>query len=90
MRFGDGSVSLHGSLGWQQAWGDLTPVSTMRFAGGESFAISGVPVARHAVVADAGLSFRIAGNVQIDASYMGQFAGGSRDQGARMSLNVTL
>jgi T5SS/PEP-CTERM-associated repeat protein/autotransporter-associated beta strand protein len=89
MQLGAGSASLHGSLGWQQAWGDLTPFSTMRFAGGDSFAISGVPLARHAVVADAGLSFRIASNLQVDASYMGRFAAGSRDQGARMSLTMT-
>ncbi len=83
------AISAHGSLGWQQAWGDLTPVSTMHFAGGDAFAISGVPVAHHALVADAGLSFRVAAHTEVDASYMGQFAGDVKDQGARLSLNMT-
>ncbi|WP_426702014.1 autotransporter-associated beta strand repeat-containing protein [Rhodanobacter sp. Col0626] len=83
-------IHAHASLGWQQAWGDLTPVSSMRFvAGGDSFAIAGMPVARHAVTTDLGIDFKLAKNVTVDASYLGQFASGVRDQGARMSLTVT-
>jgi fibronectin-binding autotransporter adhesin len=83
-------IHAHASLGWQQAWGDLTPVSTMRFAGGsDSFAIAGVPVARHALTTDLGISFKLARNVSVDASYLGKFASGVQDQGARMSLTVT-
>ena len=88
-RLSGGAIAAHGSLGWQQAWGDLTPVSTMHFAGGDAFDISGVPVARHALVADAGLSFRVAAHTEVDASYMGQFGGDVKDQGARLSLNMT-
>ena len=88
-RLSGDAIAAHGSLGWQQAWGDLTPVSTMHFAGGDAFEISGVPVARHALVADAGLSFRVAAHTEVDASYMGQFGGNVKDQGARLSLNMT-
>ena len=84
-----GGIHAHASVGWQQAWGDLTPLSTMRFAsGGDSFAIAGVPVARHAVTTDLGINFTLARNVSFDASYLGQFASGVQDQGARMSLTV--
>jgi fibronectin-binding autotransporter adhesin len=83
-------IHAHASIGWQQAWGDLTPVATMRFVtGGSSFAISGVPVARHALATDLGIDFKLAKNVSVDASYLGQFASGARDQGARMTLNVS-
>jgi len=83
-------IHAHASLGWQQAWGDLAPVTTMRFvAGGSSFAISGMPVARHALATDLGIDFKLAKNVSVDASYLGQFASGARDQGARMTLNVS-
>ena len=85
-----GGIHAHASIGWQQAWGDLTPVNTMRFvAGSDSFAIAGVPVARHALTTDLGIDFKVAKNVSVDAGYLGQFASGARDQGARMSLTVT-
>lgn len=83
------AIHVHGSLGWQKAWGDLAPVSSMHFAGGDAFAISGVPVARHALVADTGLSFRVAAHTDVDASYVGQFGGDAKDQGARLSLTMT-
>jgi outer membrane autotransporter protein len=84
-----GGLNAHASLGWQQAWGDVTPVSSMRFASGsDSFDIAGTPVARHAAVVDAGLSFAVARNVSVDASYIGRFGSDAKDQGARMSLVV--
>jgi uncharacterized protein with beta-barrel porin domain len=45
-------------------------------------------VARHVGLADAGLTFAIARNTTVDASYHGLFGGGAKDQGARLSLNV--
>ncbi|MEY2151550.1 autotransporter domain-containing protein [Rhodanobacter sp. 115] len=82
-------LHLHASLAWQQGWGDLTPVATMRFtAGGDSFAVAGVPLARHALLANLGTDFPLARNVTLDVSYLGQFATRYRDQGARLSLSV--
>jgi fibronectin-binding autotransporter adhesin len=46
-------------------------------------------VARHALATDLGIDFKLAKNVSVDASYLGQFASGARDQGARMTLNVS-
>lgn len=85
----NGDIRAHGSIGWQQAWGDLVPAAGMRFASdSHAFDVTGVPVARHALAVDAGLSFRIARHAQVDASYVGQFASEARDQGARMSLKI--
>ena len=85
-----GGIHAHASLAWQNAWGNLRPLSTMRFtSGGNSFAIAGVPLARHVVTTDLGINFTLAKNVTVDASYLGQFGSGVRDQGARMSLTVT-
>jgi outer membrane autotransporter protein len=82
-------LHLHASLAWQQGWGDITPVTTMRFiTGGDSFAIAGVPLARHALLANLGMDFPLARKVTLDASYLGQFATRYRDQGARLSLTV--
>jgi len=83
----DGDVRANFSLGWQHAWGDLTPVDSMRFAmGGPSFDISGVPVARNAGVVNGGVSFMVAPSVTVDATYSGQFASDAKDQAARVSL----
>ena len=84
-----GGVHAHASIGWQRAWGGLTPLNTMRFlGGGDSFAIAGMPLTGHAVTADLGIDFKLAKNVTVGASYLGQFASGVQDQGARMSLTV--
>ena len=84
-----GNMHAHLGIGWQQAWGDVTPVSTMRFASGsDSFDIAGTPVARHAGVVDGGLSFAVARNAFVDASYVGRFASGAKDQGARLSFTM--
>ncbi|WP_162247419.1 autotransporter-associated beta strand repeat-containing protein [Rhodanobacter sp. Root627] len=84
------TIHGHAGLGWQQAWGDLTPLTSMRFAtGSDPFATGGVPVARHAFTADLGVSFKVASNITVDASYTGQFANDATEQGARMSLTVT-
>lgn len=82
-------ISAHATLAYQQAWGDVRPTSTQRFVtGGDSFTVVGAPVARHAALADAGLTFAIARNMTVDASYHGLFGGGAKDQGARLGLTV--
>ncbi|GAB3781118.1 autotransporter-associated beta strand repeat-containing protein [Dyella agri] len=81
-------LRAHASLGWQHAWGDTLPVVTMRFeSSGDSFAIAGLPVAKNAGVVSTGLSFTVAPNVSVDASYQGQFGQNAKDQSARVSLD---
>jgi uncharacterized protein with beta-barrel porin domain len=50
--------------------------------------VAGVPLAQHALVMDAGATFRIGSHAHVDVSYIGQFASHARDQGGRMSLQV--
>jgi fibronectin-binding autotransporter adhesin len=84
-----GGMYAHVGIGWQQAWGDVTPMAAVRLASGSnSFDIAGTPVARHAGVIDAGLSFALSRRVSFDASYGGRFGDGATDQSARMSLTV--
>jgi fibronectin-binding autotransporter adhesin len=82
-------ISAHATLGYQQAWGDVRPYDTQRFTtGGDSFTVAGAPLARHAGLADAGVTFAVARNTTVSASYHGLFGGGAKDQGARMALEV--
>jgi len=83
-------LHAHASLGWQHAWGDTLPVDTMRFeSSSDSFAVAGLPVLRNAGVVNTGISFTVAPDVSVDASYQGQFGQHARDQSARISLDWT-
>jgi len=83
-------VGWQATVAWQHASGDTTPSARLRFAeGGESFDVSGVPLARNATTVDAGLSFRLSPAVHLDASYTGQYASGLSDHGGRVSLGVS-
>ena len=85
-----GGLRANLSLGWQHAWGNVTPDDTMRYAvGGPSFTVSGVPVARNAAAFNGGISFLVAPNVSVDATYSGQFASHAKDQAGRISLTWT-
>jgi uncharacterized protein with beta-barrel porin domain len=87
-KLGDTGTAVFGSLGWRHGWGDVDSTARMRFAGtGMSFDIQGVPVADDAGVVTAGLRFRPAPSVTVDATYSGQFAGDAKDQSARLSLS---
>jgi fibronectin-binding autotransporter adhesin len=80
----------YASAGYQHAWGDLASINQQRFANGgtDSFSVAGLPVAANAGIVDVGIRFPLGKNVTFDASYHGQFASQTKDQGARMVLNV--
>ncbi|WP_425104885.1 autotransporter domain-containing protein [Ancylobacter sp.] len=73
---GGRTLTPYATLGWQHAFGDVTPSSTMQFAGGLTpFTVSGVPVAADALLLEAGLSYALSPTAQIGATYAGQLAG---------------
>ncbi|QEL26192.1 autotransporter outer membrane beta-barrel domain-containing protein [Bosea sp. F3-2] len=84
------AVTVKGMAGWRHAFGDATPLSTMRFAGGgDAFSTGGVPIARNAAVVEAGLDYALSPNATLGVTYGGQFGSGLSDQSARFNLNVT-
>jgi outer membrane autotransporter protein len=76
------------TLGWRHAFGDVTPDSALHFAGGETFDVTGVPIARDAGAAKAGIELHPAENVSLGIDYAGQFANRSADQSANATLGV--
>jgi fibronectin-binding autotransporter adhesin len=83
------AVMAKGTVGWRHAFGDVTPLSTMRFAGGgDAFAIGGVPTARNAAVVEAGLDFALTPDATLGVSYSSQFGRGLSDQSVRANLNM--
>ncbi|CAB3726064.1 hypothetical protein LMG3458_04408 [Achromobacter deleyi] len=53
------------SLGWRDAMGDVKPRQKLAFEGGNTFSVTGVPIAR---------------NTAAEVAYDAQFGGGNRQQ----------
>jgi fibronectin-binding autotransporter adhesin len=86
---GGANLTAKATLGWRHAFGDVTPLASLRFAGGgNGFGIAGVPIARNATVIEAGLDYAIAPNASLGFSYGGQFGSGIADHAAKANLNV--
>jgi len=82
------NATARGMLGWRHAFGEVTPTSSLAFAGGDAFTIAGVPIARDAAVIEAGIDMKMSPNATLGLSYSGQFGGGAVDNGAKANLSV--
>ena len=73
-----------GSLAWQHAFNNVTPTDTLAFqSAGVPFVIAGVPLARDALLAEAGLDLAIGRNATLGVSYVGQLARNVHDHAAK-------
>jgi outer membrane autotransporter protein len=88
-RLGEGIPLLaRGMVGWRHAFGDVNPTALLAFAGGASpFAVSGVPVDRNALAAEAGLDWQLAPDMTLGVAYNGQI--GARAQEHALKGNFT-
>lgn len=67
-------------LGWRHAFGDVTPQAALAFqSGGAALTLAGSPIARDALVSEAGLDLAVTGNASLGVSWTGQYASRSRD-----------
>jgi outer membrane autotransporter protein/filamentous hemagglutinin family protein len=80
-------VTARGMLGWQHAFGDVTPAARMAFAPGSAFTVAGVPVARNALVAEAGLQVKLQPSLTLGLSYAGQRGDGMRNNSVKADLH---
>ncbi|HXV31355.1 MAG TPA: autotransporter domain-containing protein, partial [Sinorhizobium sp.] len=88
IRLGEANVTLRGMAGWRHAFGDVVPLSTHAFAGGDPFTIAGVPLARNAFVLDAGLDLDLTENASFGLAYAGQIGDDARQHSARATLSL--
>ncbi|MBF9233063.1 autotransporter outer membrane beta-barrel domain-containing protein [Microvirga alba] len=80
-------LTLRGMLGWRAAYGDVAPSALQAFAGGTSaFAVSGVPVDRNALVAEAGLDWQATSNLSLGVAYTGQIGSQAQDHAVKGNL----
>jgi len=82
------NATLRGMMGWRHAFGDVTPLSVVSFAGSNTFTIAGVPIARDAGVVEAGLDFAVHDKVTAGLTYGGQFANHETDHSIRGMIAV--
>jgi outer membrane autotransporter protein len=83
-------LTAHGLVGWRHAYGDVVPKALMAFQGGaQAFPVWGVPVARDAFVAEAGLDYQVSDAVKAGLSYSGQYGRRSSDSAFKGHLNVS-
>ena len=81
-------MTVRGMIGWQHTLGVVTTSSTMSFAGGVPFTVTGAPIARDAAALEAGIDFAVRNNISAGLSYGGQFSGGTTDQAARGTIRI--
>ena len=65
-------LSLRGLVGYRRAFGDVVPAALLAFGNGPTFLSAGIPIARDALVAQAGLDLRVAPNATLAIAYTGQ------------------
>lgn len=85
---GGATLAARGTLGWRHAEGDTTPVSTLSFEGGSTFAVAGAPIAADTAAVEAGLDMAFSPTASVGMSYSGQFGDGASDQSVRASFTV--
>ena len=82
-------MTARGSLGWQHAFDNVTPVSLMSFAASPSpFAISGVPIATDALLVEAGLDAFVHRNTVVALLYTGRIAADASAHAVRANVAV--
>jgi outer membrane autotransporter protein len=77
-----------GTIGWMHAFGDVDPVSSARFATGDSFSVSSTPIDRNAAMLEAGVDFTITPASTLSLTYNGQIGSNAYDHGANAKFRV--
>ena len=83
-------TTLHGMLGWQHAYGSVTPTSDLAFNTGAAFTISGVPIARDALAIEAGFDVALSPSATLGASYSGQIAQDTQGHAFKINFDLKL
>ena len=81
---GDMVLVPRASAAWQHAFNRVTPDAAVAFQStAATFVVAGVPIARDALLAEAGLDLAISRNATLGVSYTGQIASNVQDHAAK-------
>jgi uncharacterized protein with beta-barrel porin domain len=72
----NGTVLIpRGSVQWQYAFGDVTPVTALAFQStGTSFTVAGIPIARNSALIEGGFDWRFSPQAKLGVFYQGELA----------------
>ena len=83
---GDLPVTVSGMFGWRHLAGDITPYSSVAFAGGSPFVIEGVEMPQDSLLVRLGLSAALTKSTWLTLSYSGEFGNGLQSSTAQARL----
>ena len=66
----------------------MVPTESFAFAGSDAFDVSGVPIARDALLLEAGANWHVTDKVSFDLTYSGQLASKAQEHGFKGTLSV--
>ncbi|MET0337808.1 MAG: autotransporter domain-containing protein [Caulobacter sp.] len=78
---GETETRLFGGIGWRHAFGDVTPIAALNFAGGDPFAISGAPIAENSLALTGGFEVTLTPTARLGLTYDGQIGSNAVDHG---------
>lgn len=81
-------LSLRGSVAYQHANGDRTPVTNASWTGGGSFAVAGAPLAKTATLTELGVAARLSANSLLELGYTSMLADEGHDSGLNARFSV--
>ena len=77
------------SAGWQHAWGDLSPTTTLAFATGPNYTVSAAAIASSAAVIEVGIGANFGPSSRLNVVYSTTLAGQSSSQMLQAQLSWT-
>ncbi|WP_417770924.1 autotransporter domain-containing protein [Stappia sp.] len=89
LSFGDLDLMARGMVGWQHAFGDVSPTARMAFAGGGAFDVTGTPVAGDVGLVEIGADALIGSRARAGLSYAGQFGSGLSQSTVKARLAIS-
>jgi len=88
LTLGSVEAQARGTVGWQHAYGDTTPVTTLAFGAGDAFSVAGIPLAEDTGLIEAGLDFKLSRRATLGVSYTGQFGSDLTQNGIDAKFTV--
>jgi outer membrane autotransporter protein len=87
---GNGSaLTATARVGWQHAFGDVTPSTALAFAGASTpFAVSGAPINQNSAIVELGLGYSPAPNVTFGLYYSGQLGAEAQENSLSGTVNL--
>lgn len=86
-----GQARVYGELAWRHAAGAFRPISVQQFAGAPAlgeFTSHGLPISRHALQLQAGVSAQLSDSATLRLAYAGQYGRGSQEHGVQLGVTV--